>query len=108
MDPTSPPIVTGSAGNGESTPTSSHNPAGSSAVTTGISGGKVVTPIAALELKATPGPAVSMPYIVAVDPKRQHRHSKSVSTVESSSGIGGQPTEDMAGLQDWEWMTMSL
>lgn len=86
----SPPSVTGSGGAGgsaASTPTSYHGSAGSSVGTTGISGGKGVVPIAAAPPKATPGPgaaASSMPRSnVAVAPKRQRRHSKSVSAIES-------------------------
>jgi GATA-binding protein len=87
----SPPSVTGSTGNGGSTagstPTSYHGSAGSSVGTTGISGGKGVVPIAAAPPKATPGPgaaASSMPRAtVAVAPKRQRRHSKSVGAIES-------------------------
>ena len=87
----SPPSVTGSGGNGgstASTPTSYHGSAGSSiGGTTTISGGKGVVPIAAAPLKATPGPgaaASSAPRAnVAVAPKRQRRHSKSVSAIEN-------------------------
>lgn len=86
----SPPSVTGSGGGGStaSTPTSYHGSAGSSVGTSGISGGKGVVPIAAAPPKATPGPgaaaASSMPRgNVAVAPKRQRRHSKSVSTIEN-------------------------
>ncbi|TEY84239.1 hypothetical protein BOTCAL_0018g00160 [Botryotinia calthae] len=84
----SPPSITGSLGNGGSTagstPTSYHGSAGSSSGTTGVSGGKGVVPIAAAPPKATPGPgaASSMPRSNAV-PKRQRRHSKSVSVIES-------------------------
>lgn len=84
----SPPSITGSLGNGGSTagstPTSYHGSAGSSSGTTGVSGGKGVVPIAAAPPKATPGPgaASSMPRSNAV-PKRQRRHSKSVSAIES-------------------------
>jgi GATA-binding protein len=88
----SPPSISGSAGNGGSTagstPTSYHGSAGGSSVgTTGISGGKGVVPIAAAPPKDTPGPgaaASSMPRTsVTVPPKRQRRHSKSVSAIES-------------------------
>ena len=87
----SPPSVSGSAGNGGSTagstPTSYHGSAGSSVGTTGISGGKGVIPIAAAPPKATPGPgaaASGMPRNnVTVTAKRQRRHSKSVSAIES-------------------------
>jgi len=87
----SPPSVTGSGGGGStaSTPTSYHGSAGSSVGATGISGGKGVVPIAAAPPKATPGPgaasvSASMPRSSAVAaPKRQRRHSKSVSTIES-------------------------
>ncbi|KAF7908321.1 uncharacterized protein EAF01_004076 [Botrytis porri] len=84
----SPPSITGSLGNGGSTagstPTSYHGSAGSSSGTAGVSGGKGVVPIAAAPPKATPGPgaASSMPRSNAV-PKRQRRHSKSVSAIES-------------------------
>ncbi|KAI9647755.1 Sodium- and chloride-dependent GABA transporter 1 [Ciborinia camelliae] len=84
----SPPSVAGSLGNGGSTagstPTSYHGSAGSSSGPTGVSGGKGVVPIAAAPPKATPGPgaASSMPRSNAV-PKRQRRHSKSVSAIES-------------------------
>ncbi|TGO52744.1 hypothetical protein BOTNAR_0315g00040 [Botryotinia narcissicola] len=84
----SPPSITGSLGNGGSTagstPTSYHGSAGSSSGTTGVSGGKGVVPIAAAPPKATPGPgaASSMPRSNAI-PKRQRRHSKSVSAIES-------------------------
>lgn len=84
----SPPSISGSAGNGGSTagstPTSYH---GSATSSTGVvSGGKGVVPIAAAPLKATPGPgaaASSMPRSNVSVPKRQRRHSKSVSAVES-------------------------
>ncbi|PVH80179.1 hypothetical protein DL98DRAFT_208559 [Cadophora sp. DSE1049] len=85
----SPPSVSGSAGGGStaSTPTSYHGSAGSSVGTTGVSGGKGVVPIAAAPPKPTPGPgaaASSMPRSnVAMAPKRQRRHSKSVSAIES-------------------------
>ena len=87
----SPPSVSGSAANGGSTagstPTSYHGSAGSSVGTTGISGGKGVVPIAAAPPKATPGPGAAGSSIprsnVAVAPKRQRRHSKSVSAIES-------------------------
>lgn len=87
----SPPSVSGSVGNGGSTagstPTSYHGSAASSVGTTGVSGGKGVIPIAAAPPKDTPGPgaaASSMPRTaVAVAPKRQRRHSKSVSAIES-------------------------
>lgn len=87
----SPPSVSGSAGNGGSTagstPTSYHGSAGSSVGTTGISGGKGVVPIAAAPPKATPGPGAAASSIprsnIAVAPKRQRRHSKSVSAIES-------------------------
>ncbi|KAF8864692.1 hypothetical protein BDZ45DRAFT_19746 [Acephala macrosclerotiorum] len=84
----SPPSVSGSAGGGStaSTPTSYHGSAGSSVGTTGVSGGKGVVPIAAAPPKATPGPgaASSVPRpTVAMAPKRQRRHSKSVSAIES-------------------------
>ncbi|EDO02564.1 hypothetical protein SS1G_05040 [Sclerotinia sclerotiorum 1980 UF-70] len=84
----SPPSIAGSLGNGGSTagstPTSYHGSAGSSSGTIGVSGGKGVVPIAAAPLKATPGPgaASTMPRSNAV-PKRQRRHSKSVSAIES-------------------------
>ncbi|KAF4618049.1 hypothetical protein G7Y89_g14998 [Cudoniella acicularis] len=87
----SPQSVTGSTGNGGSTagstPTSYHGSAGSSVGTTGVSGGKGVVPIAAAPPKATPGPGAAASSIprgnVAVAPKRQRRHSKSVSAIES-------------------------
>jgi GATA-binding protein len=87
----SPPSVSGSTGNGGSTagstPTSYHGSAGSSVGTTGISGGKGVVPIAAAPPKATPGPGAAASSIprtnVAGAPKRQRRHSKSVSAIES-------------------------
>ncbi|KAK6607619.1 GATA zinc finger [Botrytis cinerea] len=85
---TQPPSIAGSLGNGGSTagstPTSYHGSAGSSSGTTGVSGGKGVVPIAAAPPKATPGPgaASTMPRSNAV-PKRQRRHSKSVSAIES-------------------------
>ncbi|KAH6679119.1 hypothetical protein B0J14DRAFT_614453 [Halenospora varia] len=87
----SPQSVTGSAGNGGSTagstPTSYHGSAGSSVGTTGVSGGKGVVPIAAAPPKATPGPGAAASSIsranVSVAPKRQRRHSKSVSAMES-------------------------
>ncbi|RFU32619.1 hypothetical protein B7463_g3748, partial [Scytalidium lignicola] len=84
----SPPSISGSTGNGGSTagstPTSYHGSAGSS--TGVVSGGKGVVPIAAAPLKATPGPgaaASSMPRSNVSVPKRQRRHSKSVSAIES-------------------------
>ncbi|KAL2069342.1 hypothetical protein VTL71DRAFT_15680 [Oculimacula yallundae] len=80
----SPPSASGSAA---STPTSYHGSAGSSVGTTGVSGGKGVVPIAAAPPKPTPGPgaaASSMPRPnTAMAPKRQRRHSKSVSAMES-------------------------
>ena len=85
----SPPSISGSAGGGStaSTPTSYHGSAGSSVGTTGVSGGKGVVPIAAAPPKPTPGPgaaASSMPRSnIAMAPKRQRRHSKSVSAIES-------------------------
>lgn len=86
----SPASVSGSGGGGStaSTPTSYHGSAGSSVGATTVSGGKGVVPIAAAPPKATPGPgaaaASSMPRTsVTVAPKRQRRHSKSVSTMES-------------------------
>ena len=87
----SPPSVTGSGGGGStaSTPTSYHGSAGSSVGTTGISGGKGVIPIAAAPPKAAPGPGATAAASslsrgnVSVAPKRQRRHSKSVSAMES-------------------------
>ncbi|KAG9238918.1 hypothetical protein BJ875DRAFT_530278 [Amylocarpus encephaloides] len=88
----SPQSVTGSAGNGGSTagstPTSYHGSAGSSVGTTGVSGGKGVVAIAAAPPKATPGPGAAASTIpargnAAAAPKRQRRHSKSVSAIES-------------------------
>ncbi|RDW79936.1 putative nitrogen regulatory protein areA [Coleophoma cylindrospora] len=83
----SPPSISGSTGNGggstASTPTSYHGSASSSA---GVSGGKGVIPIAAAPPKPTPGPgaaSTSLPRNPAIAPKRQRRHSKSVSTIES-------------------------
>jgi GATA-binding protein len=84
----SPQSISGAAGSGSSTagstPTSYHGSAGSSGG--GTVGGKAVVPIAAAPLKSTPGPgaASSVPRTVAVAPKRQRRHSKSVSAVEGS------------------------
>jgi GATA-binding protein, other eukaryote len=84
----SPPSISGAAGSGSSTagstPTSYHGSAGSSGG--GTVGGKTVVPIAAAPPKSTPGPgaASSVPRTVAVAPKRQRRHSKSVSAVEGS------------------------
>ncbi|RDL37013.1 Glucocorticoid receptor-like (DNA-binding) [Venustampulla echinocandica] len=83
--------VTGSVGNGSSTagstPTSYHGSAGSSVGTTAVSGGKGVVPIAAAPPKATPGPGATASTTprssVAVAPKRQRLHSKSVSAIES-------------------------
>lgn len=80
----SPPSISGSAGNGGSTagstPTSYHGSAGSSV-------GKGVIPIAAAPLKDTPGPGAvqlaTMSRSSATAPKRQRRHSKSASTLES-------------------------
>ncbi|KAK2626461.1 hypothetical protein QTJ16_003636 [Diplocarpon rosae] len=85
----SPPSLSGSGGGGSaaSTPTSYHGSAGSSVGTAGVSGGKGVIPIAAAPPKATPGPgaaASSMPRAnVAMAPKRQRRHSKSVGAMEN-------------------------
>jgi GATA-binding protein len=86
----SPPSISGSAGNGGSTagstPTSYHGSAGSSVGTTGVSGGKGVVPIAAAPPKATPGPGAASSLTrapVSTAPKRQRRHSKSVSAMES-------------------------
>ncbi|CAG8978675.1 hypothetical protein HYALB_00004657 [Hymenoscyphus albidus] len=88
----SPQSVTGSAGNGGSTagstPTSYHGSAGSSVGNTGVSGGKGVIPIAAAPPKATPGPGAAATNMttrtnVATTSKRQRRHSKSVSAIES-------------------------
>jgi GATA-binding protein len=87
----SPQSVTGSAGNGGSTagstPTSYHGSAGSTSGTTGVTGGKGVVPIAAAPPKATPGPGAAASTgprsNMTVAPKRQRRHSKSVSAIES-------------------------
>ncbi|KAH8597817.1 hypothetical protein B0O99DRAFT_592371 [Bisporella sp. PMI_857] len=88
----SPASVSGSTGGGGgstagSTPTSYHGSAGSSVGPSGISGGKGVVAIAAAPPKDTPGPgaaAASLPRSnVTVAPKRQRRHSKSVSAIES-------------------------
>ncbi|TAQ88707.1 hypothetical protein B7494_g2957 [Chlorociboria aeruginascens] len=88
-DSASPASVTGSAGNGGSTagstPTSYHGSAGSS---TGpaVSGGKGVIPIAAAPPKPTPGPGAASTISrtnVSGPPKRQRRHSKSVSAIET-------------------------
>lgn len=82
----SPPSVSGPTGSGGSTagstPTSYHGSAGSSGG--GAVGGKNVVPIAAAPLKSTPGPgaACSVSRTVSVTPKRQRRHSKSVSAIE--------------------------
>jgi GATA-binding protein len=69
-----------------STPTSYHGSATSSGVGTGLKG---VVPIAAAPPKSTPGPgaASSVPRNVNVAPKRQRRHSKSVSTADNNSGM---------------------
>ncbi|KAN0119399.1 hypothetical protein V8E51_001607 [Hyaloscypha variabilis] len=90
----SPPSVTGSGGAGgstASTPTSYHGSAGSSVGTTGISGGKGVVPIAAAPPKATPGPGAaataSASRSQAVAPKRQRRHSKSVSAIDQAMDV---------------------
>lgn len=88
----SPPSVTGSGGAGgstASTPTSYHGSAGSSVGTTGISGGKGVVPIAAAPPKATPGPgaAATATRSQAVAPKRQRRHSKSVSAIDQAMDV---------------------
>lgn len=83
----SPQSVTGSAGNAgsaASTPTSYHGSAGSSVGTTGISGGKGVVPIAAAPPKATPGPGAGSSTVSRnIVSKRQRRHSKGVSAIES-------------------------
>lgn len=87
----SPPSVSGSGGNGGSTagstPTSYHGSATSSIGTTGLIGGKGVIPIAAAPPKDTPGPGAAASGLprtnVAVAPKRQRRHSKSASAIES-------------------------
>ncbi|KAG9248664.1 hypothetical protein BJ878DRAFT_538130 [Calycina marina] len=85
-DSASPASASGSTGNvgsAASTPTSYHGSAGSSI---GISGGKGVVPIAAAPPKDTPGPgaaASSLPRSGAIAPKRQRRHSKSVSAIEN-------------------------
>lgn len=84
----SPPSISGANASGGSTagstPTSYHGSASSSGG--GTVGGKVIVPIAAAPPKSTPGPgaASSVPRTVPVAPKRQRRHSKSVSTVEGS------------------------
>ena len=93
----SPPSISGSTGNGGSTagstPTSYHGSAGSSV---GVSGGKGVVPIAAAPPKDTPGPgaAASMPRPTVAPPKRQRRHSKSVSVIESMD-VDGTDNERM-------------
>ena len=88
----SPPSISGSGGNGGSTagstPTSYHGSAGSSVGATGVSGGKGVVPIAAAPPKDTPGPGAaavsSLPRSTStVGSKRQRRHSKSVSAIET-------------------------
>jgi GATA-binding protein, other eukaryote len=84
----SPPSVSGLAGSGGSTagstPTSYHGSAGSSGG--GTVGGKAVIPIAAAPPKSTPGPGAAsiVPRTVSAAPKRQRRHSKSVSAIEGS------------------------
>lgn len=85
----SPPSVSGSVGNGGSTagstPTSYHGSAGSSVGPTGISGGKGVVPIAAAPPKDTPGPGAAAATLSrsSTTSKRQRRHSKSISAIES-------------------------
>jgi GATA-binding protein len=100
----SPPSISGMAGSGGSTagstPTSYHGSAGSSGG--GTVGGKAVVPIAAAPLKSTPGPgaASSVPRVVAVAPKRQRRHSKSVSAIEGSSmDVDGSETSSTGDSQ---------
>ncbi|CAK7199444.1 Sodium- and chloride-dependent GABA transporter 1 [Sporothrix eucalyptigena] len=61
-----------------------------------VSGGKGVVPIAAAPPKNTPGPgAASLPRAIAAattTSKRQRRHSKSVSNVNTSAGNNQQPS----------------
>ncbi|KAH9203452.1 hypothetical protein DL95DRAFT_529643 [Leptodontidium sp. 2 PMI_412] len=101
-----PPTVTSSAGNGESTAastqTSDHGSVGSSAGTTGVSGSKGLSPIAAAPRKAVPGPgaAFSRPHTEAMGPKRQRRRGKSVSMAESSSGVDIDGLENTAGSNE--------
>ena len=89
-DSASPASASGSVGNGgstASTPTSYHGSAGSSVGTAGFSGGKGVVPIAAAPPKDTPGPGAAASGVPRsngnIPPKRQRRHSKSVSGIES-------------------------
>jgi GATA-binding protein len=87
----SPPSISGAVGSGGSTagstPTSYHGSAGSSGG--GSTGLKGVVPIAAAPPKSTPGPgaASSVPRATPIAPKRQRRHSKSVSTADSTGGM---------------------
>ena len=99
----SPPSISGAAGSGTSTagstPTSYHGSAASSGG--GTVGGKVVVPIAAAPPKSTPGPgaASSVPRAVAA-PKRQRRHSKSVSAADISGMDVDGPEAPNPGVND--------
>ncbi|KAI9729499.1 MAG: hypothetical protein M1818_008499 [Claussenomyces sp. TS43310] len=88
----SPPSMSGAGGSGGSTagstPTSYHSATGSSGggPSNGIKG---VIPIAAAPPKSTPGPGAgsSVPRTTAIAPKRQRRHSKSVSAIDNPGAV---------------------
>jgi GATA-binding protein len=107
----SPPSVTGVAGSGGSTagstPTSYHGSAASSGG--GTVGGKAVVPIAAAPPKSTPGPgaASSVPRAVAMAPKRQRRHSKSVAAADGSGMDVDSPENANTAMSDARMAGMS-
>jgi GATA-binding protein len=99
-----PSIAGGGTSTAGSTPTSYHGSAASSAgVGGGTVGGKTVVPIAAAPPKNTPGPgaASSLPRaVIAVAPKRQRRHSKSVSGADPHMDVDSPDSKDtrMGGM----------
>ncbi|CAK7222021.1 Sodium- and chloride-dependent GABA transporter 1 [Sporothrix curviconia] len=89
----------GSVNDSESPASAGGNTAGSTpaSYTGSVSGGKGVVPIAAAPPKSTPGPgAASLPRAIAAastaTTKRQRRHSKSVSNINTSAGNNQQPS----------------
>ena len=93
--PRSAPQTTGNSTAG-STPTSYHG----STTSSGTSGVKGVVPIAAAPPKSTPGPgaASSVGRTVAVAPKRQRRHSKSVSQADGAMDMSDSPAQGMGSV----------
>lgn len=85
---------TGGNSTAGSTPTSYHG----STTSSGNTNMKGVVPIAAAPPKSTPGPgaASSVPRAAAMAPKRQRRHSKSVSQTEG--GSAGNISESMGSV----------